>query len=80
MVERARKTVADWAIIRIMIEIMIERWTDPLKPTNHVWSLWRDGSRLQIGNKHETPEAAEAEARTFCLQALGCEPDRISQL
>ena len=63
-----------------MIEVMIERWTDPLETTDHIWSLWRDGSRLQIGNRHATPEAAEAEARAFCLQALGCEPDRITRL
>ena len=67
-------------MIRVMIEIMIERWTDPLGATDHIWSLWRDGSRLQIGNKHDTPEAAENEARVFCLQALGCEADRITRL
>lgn len=63
-----------------MIEVMIERWTGAGGCTEHVWSLWQQGSRLQIGNKHDTPEAAEAEARAYCLSAFGGEPDRITRL
>ena len=63
-----------------MIEVMIERWTGADGTTDHVWSLWRDGSRLQIGNQHSSAEDAEAEARAFCLQALGAKPDRMTQL
>lgn len=63
-----------------MTEIMIERWSKPDGTTDHIWSLWRDGGRLQIGNRHETPEAAEAEARAYCLQTLHTEPDRITRL
>ncbi|MDH3472298.1 MAG: hypothetical protein OEM59_01290 [Rhodospirillales bacterium] len=63
-----------------MIEVMIERWSNADGSTDHIWSLWRQGSRLQIGNRHDTPEAAEVEARAFCLQALGSEPDRVTRL
>ncbi len=63
-----------------MIEIMIERWIGSDDSTDHLWSLWRGGSRLQIGNKHDTPEAAEIEARAFCQRALGVEPDRVTRL
>ncbi len=63
-----------------MIEVMTERWTNTDGTTDHVWSLWRDGSRLQIGNRHSSAEYAEAEARAYCLQTLGTEPDRMTRL
>ena len=63
-----------------MIEVMIERWTNPDGSTGHLWSLWRDGSRLQFGDKHDTASAAEAEAVAFCQRALGVGPDRVTRL
>ena len=63
-----------------MIEVMIECWTNPDGGAAHIWSLWRDGSRLQFGSKHDTPEAAEAEALAFCQRALGTAPDRVTRL
>ena len=63
-----------------MIEVMIECWTGADGTADHVWSLWRDGSRLQIGNRHSSIESAEAEARAYCLQTLGTEPDRMTRL
>jgi len=44
-----------------MIEVMIERWTNPDGSIDHLWSLWRDGNRLQFGEKHDSATAAEAE-------------------
>lgn len=63
-----------------MIEIMIERWDNRDGTTDYVWSLWQDGKRAQIGNRHDSAEAAESEAIAFCRQALQVEPDRVSQL
>jgi hypothetical protein len=63
-----------------MIEVMIERWTNAEGGTDHLWSLWRDGSRLQFGNKHDTAEAAEAEALALCQRALGAGPDKVTRL
>jgi hypothetical protein len=63
-----------------MIEVMIERWTNPDGSTDHLWSLWRDGSRLHFGDKHETALAAEAEAVAFCQRTLGVEPNRVTRL
>ena len=63
-----------------MIEIVIERWTGADGRTDHLWSLWRDGGRLQIGNKHDSSNEAEEEALEFCRRALGAEHDRVTRL
>ena len=63
-----------------MIEVMIERWANPDGSTDHLWSLWRDGSRLQFGEKHDNASDAEAEAVSFCQRALGVKPDRMTRL
>ncbi len=63
-----------------MIEVMIERWTNHDGSTDHLWSLWRDGSRLQFGDKHDTALAAEVEAIAYCQRVLGVEPDGVTRL
>jgi hypothetical protein len=63
-----------------MVEIVIERWTNADGSTDHLWSLWRDGDRLQFGRKHKTSEEAEAEALEFCHRSLGVQPDRVTRL
>ncbi len=59
---------------------MIERWTNPNGSTDHVWSLWRDGRRVRIGNRHPAAEPAETEATEFCEASLGQAPDRVVRL
>ncbi len=63
-----------------MIEIMIERWVNRDGSTDHVWSLWENGTRIQIGNRHSDADNAESEALDFCRETLRAEPDRISRL
>ncbi len=63
-----------------MIEIVIERWTNANGRTDYLWSLWQDGGRVQVGNKHETSDEAEDEALGFCRRALGADPDRMTRL
>ena len=63
-----------------MIEIMIECWVNRDGSTDHIWSLWQSGKRIQIGNKHGSAEDAESEALAFCRQTFQIEPDRISRL
>jgi hypothetical protein len=63
-----------------MVEVMIERWMNADGSTDHLWSLWCDGDRLQFGRGHETGEAAEAEAPEFCHRSLGVQPDRMTRL
>ena len=63
-----------------MIEVMIERWIGVGGVTDHIWSVWRDGSRIEIGQRHETTEAAEVEAREYCRRHFGGDPDRVTVL
>ncbi len=63
-----------------MIEVMIERWTDPDGSARFLWSLWQDGRRLDMGAARPTAEAAESEAVAFCRRQLGVEPDAVTRL
>jgi len=63
-----------------MIEIMIERWTSTDGRTDYLWSLWQQGNRVQIGNKHGSSDEAEKEATAFCRRALGADPDQVTCL
>ena len=65
---------------RAMIEIIIERWSNRDGTTDHLWTLWRDGSRLHLGNRHDEAQSAENEAIAFCQQTLGQQPDRVTRL
>ena len=64
-----------------MIEIMIERWTNAEGKTDFRWSVWSNGSRIQIGpSLHSTVEDSEAEALEFCWRDLGHKPDKVTRL
>jgi hypothetical protein len=63
-----------------MIEIIIERWDSATDGTRFLWSVWRDGKRIEMGGPHDRAEASEAAARRYCTAALGCEPDRVTRL
>jgi hypothetical protein len=62
-----------------MIEIIIERWSDPRGAT-FLWSVWRDGRRLEMGEPQADAQASEAAARTWCEQNLRQPPDRVTVL
>ena len=50
-----------------MIEIIIESWANAVGSTDFLWSVWRDGYRIQMGpNVHSTAEDCEAQALEFC--------------
>lgn len=63
-----------------MIEIIIERWDAASGLTELLWSVWRDGKRIEMGGPHDDPALGEAAARRFCSTVLGTEPDRVSRL
>ena len=64
-----------------MIAIMIERWTNRDGSTDYRWSVWRDGHRLDMGGRpHADAEECEKEARAYCVETLGQEPDKVSHL
>ena len=63
-----------------MLEVYIERWTEPGGITRFPWSVWVDGRQVQHSGRNDDPDAAEAEARDFCRKAIGREPDRVRRL
>ena len=63
-----------------MLEVIIERWNDPDGSTDYVWSVWRNGNRIQMSGTYPTSEAAEADASEFCAETLNGTPDRITRL
>ena len=64
-----------------MIEIVIERWANAAGNTDYLWSVWRDGNRIQMGSKvHSTSEDCEAQALEFCWRDLGHKPDKVTRL
>lgn len=63
-----------------MVEIIIERWIAAAGGTDFLWSVWRDGKRVEMGGAHDNAEASEAAARGYCREILGMEPDRVSRL
>ena len=63
-----------------MIEIIVERWTGLDGQTSYIWTLWRDGRRVEMGAAQPSATEAESEAKAFCLKALGQEADRLTTL
>ncbi|MFQ5955737.1 MAG: hypothetical protein ACE5JZ_11800 [Kiloniellales bacterium] len=63
-----------------MIEVMIERWVNRDGGQDYLWSVWRDGSRVHMGGPHPTAEAAETEAREYCIEELGVTAERVTRL
>ena len=63
-----------------MLEIIIERWSNPNGREDFLWSVWQDGKRIEIGGPYPTASAAGTEARDFCGRRLGGEPDRVTHL
>ena len=62
-----------------MIEVIIDRWSRGGQAT-YLWSLWRDGARIEQGDAHASAEAAEAAAAAFCRAELNEEPDEVTRL
>ncbi|MGH6931428.1 MAG: hypothetical protein ACREEE_03230 [Dongiaceae bacterium] len=63
-----------------MIEVIIERWTSLSKNTDFRWSVWRDGSRIQMGGPHGSCDESESEALAYCKTSLRRDPDRVERL
>ena len=62
-----------------MIEVIIDRWSKAGK-TDFLWSVWRDGQRVCLGDSYDKESGAREAAVSFCRSELDCEPDRITQL
>ncbi len=64
-----------------MIEVVIERWTGTDGTTAYRWSVWKNGYRIEIGNRaFSNSDDCESEALDFCTKGLGQKPDKITRL
>jgi hypothetical protein len=63
-----------------MIEIMIERWNNLDGTTEYQWSVWREGSRVEMGGPYATGDAAEAAAYEYCDLKFGAEQATVTRL
>jgi hypothetical protein len=63
-----------------MIELIIESWSNLDGSTHYLWSVWRDGKRLEMSGRIASAEVAESLGRTWCETTIGRPPDRISRL
>jgi hypothetical protein len=65
---------------RRMVEVMIEQWRNLDGSVDFLWSVWRDGERVQMGGPHANPSDAKSAAKGFCTSRLGLEPDAVTEL
>ena len=63
-----------------MIELMIDRWTLPDGSIRYLWSVWRSGKRIGLGEGAPTSEDAETAGRLWCQTNLAHAPDRVTRL
>lgn len=63
-----------------MVELIIERWTNPDGSVNFMWSVWRDGKRVGMGRPQRAVELAETEGGQWCWRELKHPPDRVTRL
>jgi hypothetical protein len=63
-----------------MLELIIERWTEPKTGTTFRWSLWQDGQRILMGGPHKSGETSENDGLRECEEQLGRAPDRVTRL
>jgi hypothetical protein len=63
-----------------MIELVIEKWGSLDGSAHYLWSVWRDGNRVEMSGRIASAEAAESQGRTWCERVLRQAPDRITRL
>jgi hypothetical protein len=63
-----------------MVELIIEKWGNLDGTAGHFWSVWRDGRRIEMGDRMSSAESAESQGRLWCEKSLGQAPDRVTRL
>ena len=63
-----------------MIELVIETWGNLDGSAYYLWSIWRDGNRVEISGRIANPESAEFQGRLWCEKNLRQLPDRVTRL
>ena len=63
-----------------MVELIVEHWHNPDGSNHYLWSVWRDGKRVEMGQPHATQDLAEQEGGQWCWRVLKAPPDRVTRL
>ena len=63
-----------------MIEVMIEQWKNLDGSVDYLWSVWQEGTRVQMGGSHKSAAEAREAALEFCRTRLGVAPDAVTEL
>ena len=63
-----------------MIELIIEKWGNLDGTASYLWSVWRDGKRIEMSGQIANADNAESQGRLWCERSLSQAPDRITRL
>ena len=63
-----------------MVELIIEHWRNPDGSSHFLWSVWRDGKRVEMGRPTPDAQAAEQAGGQWCWRVLKAPPDRVTRL
>ena len=63
-----------------MIELVIETWGNLDGSRHYLWSIWRDGNRVEISGRIGSADSAESQGRLWCERNLKQLPDRVTRL
>lgn len=63
-----------------MVELIIEHWHSPDGSDHFLWSVWRDGKRVEMGRPTADADAAEQAGGQWCWRVLKSPPDRTTRL
>lgn len=63
-----------------MVELIIECWRNPDGSSHFLWSVWRDGRRVEMGQPVANADAAERAGGQWCWRVLKAPPDRTTRL
>lgn len=63
-----------------MVELIIEHWRNSDGSSHFLWSVWRDGKRVEMGRPAADALAAEQAGGQWCWRVLKAPPDRVTRL
>jgi len=63
-----------------MVELIVEHWHNPDGSDHYLWSVWRDGKRIEMSGPIANPDSAESQGKTWCERSLRQSPDRTTRL
>ncbi|MND00791.1 hypothetical protein D3C83_195260 [compost metagenome] len=62
------------------VELIIEQWRNLDGSCQFLWSVWRDGHRIQMSRPTESATDAETQGMNWCKRETGNAPDSVTRL